>query len=574
MSARGTGRRRLFVAIALGLVALGAAVYLPVAGHPFVGFDDDFVIVGNPGLRLGFGAAGLRWALTTGYAGNWTPLTWLSLMLDYRLHGLSPTGYHLENVALHVASALLLFAFLLRTTGALWRSAAAAAVFTVHPLHVEAVAWAASRKDVLSGLCFFLALLAHARYAARPGAGRYLALLAACALGLAAKPMLVTLPGVLLLVDLWPLGRLRWPGGPDATGAARGFADVGWGRAALEKLPVLGLAAVSALATWLAQSDAAATVPLARLPLGPRVENALVSVLRYVSQALWPSGLAVYYPHPEGGIPPALAGAAGLAVAAATLGALLALRRRPWLGVGWLWFLGMLVPVSGLVQVGSQAMADRYAYLPLVGLSLIPVWGLPEVFARLRLPRPSLPALASVWLALLTVAAAAQVRTWRDSETLFEHALAVTGPNPVVEAHLGAALLAEGHLDEGTRHLRAAVRLRPDWSDALNDLAWTLATHPELPREDPAEPVRLAAHAAQLTGWSDPRVLDTLAAAQAAAGRLDDAEATTRRALPLARAQRRSELASSLERRLIEIQTQRTGGGAAGAETGRGESAR
>ncbi len=549
-------RRRL--ANALGLVGLVAAVYAPVAGHPFVGFDDDFVIVGNPGLRLGFGGAGLRWALTTGYAGNWTPVTWLSLMLDQRLHGLSPAGCHVLNVALHAASTLLLFAFLVRTTGALWRSAAAAAVFAVHPLHVEAVAWASSRKDVLSGVCFFLALLAHARYATRPGVGRLAALVAVCALGLAAKSMLVTLPCVLLLVDVWPLGRLRLPGAGSTRSEPGRFGTVGWRPALLEKVPIFALAAATALATVLAQSDASATVPLDRLPLGPRLANALVSLLLYVRNAVWPTDLAVFYPHPEAGIPLARAAAAGLALAAVTFAALAAARRRPWLAVGWLWFVGMLVPVLGLVQVGSQAMADRYAYLPLVGLSFLPIWGLPELWARLRLPPRLLPALAGAWIALLALGAAAQVGVWRDSESLFEHALRVTGPNPVVEAHLGAALVGEGRVEEGVRHLREAARMRPDWTEALNDLAWALATHPELTREDPGEAVRLAAHAAQLTGWRDPRVLDTLAEAQRAAGRLDDAEATTRRALPLARAQGRSDLATNLERRLSELRAQQS----------------
>jgi tetratricopeptide (TPR) repeat protein len=439
--------------VALALAALVAAAFAPAAQNGFVLLDDQTYIVANPHLRGGFTAEALRWAFGESYASNWSPLTWLSHLLDVRLFGLDPRPHHLESVLLHAANAVLLFLALRGLTGRLWASALAAALFGAHPLRVESVAWAAARKDLLAGLCWMLALGAWVRYARRPSAARYGAVLAALALGLMAKPTLVTLPFVLLLLDWWPLGRLR----PRRDGSSRSA------RLVAEKIPLFLLAAASAALTWRAQASWGAMDYLGDLSLAERCANALVSYVAYLGTAVWPAGLAVYYPHPGHALGAARPVAAALLLLALSALALAGARRRPWLAAGWLWYLGTLVPMIGLVQVGAQARADRYTYLPLIGVALAAAWSLADVAGRRPRLRTAAAVLALAALCALAAASRAQTALWRDDRTLFGHAAAVTRGNWLAEMNLGAAFGAQGEHAAALEHFEAALRIRPDY---------------------------------------------------------------------------------------------------------------
>lgn len=441
-----TDRRRRVVALAL--FALAAAVFAPAVRGDFVLLDDLTYVVDNPHLREGLGAAGLRWALTTGYAANWHPLTWVTHLAAFDLFGLDPRGHHLVNVLLHAANAALLFALLRSLTGRLWPSALAAALFAVHPLRAEAVAWVSARKDVLSGLCWLLALGAWTRHARSPSASRYLAALALFALGLAAKPVVVTLPLALLILDAWPLGRHR---------------AVSWTRLALEKVPFLVLAAASALVTWRVQAAAGALDPLAGLSLADRAANALAGYAVYLRHAFWPEGLAVLYPH-AGAAADLRGPLAGLVLLLAVTALAFRWRRRwPWLAAGWSWYLVVLLPMIGIVQVGVQASADRYTYLPLIGIGLVVSWGAAGVAARSARVRSAVVAVALAAVAALSCAARVQTATWRDDVALFGRAVAVTRGNWLAHLNLGAALGARGEHERALEQFRAALRIRPDY---------------------------------------------------------------------------------------------------------------
>jgi tetratricopeptide (TPR) repeat protein len=443
--------------VAAGLAVATVAVYFGVWDHAFLSFDDGLYIVDNPFLREGLSATGLRWAATTGFGANWFPVTWLSLLLDYELHGLEPAGYLATNLVIHVLSSVLLFLVLARMTQAPGRSAFVAGVFALHPLHVESVAWASERKDVLSGLFWMLTLGAWARYAARPSATRYVAVFVALALGLMAKPMLVTLPFVLLLLDDWPLGRLRSPEGRIEPARLR--------RLAVEKLPLLALVVASSVITLIVQRAGGAMRTLDHVPLDERLGNALVAYVRYIGKAFFPSGLAVFYPHPESALPLWQPLAAAAFLVGVSVFAFLGWRRRPYLFMGWFWFVGTLVPVIGLVQVGNQAIADRYTYLPLIGLSIAVTWGAVEAAGR-ALPRPALRFAGALVLAVLGGTAWLQVRHWRDDITLFSHAIAVTSDNMVAHTTLGYALIEDGRADEAAAHLEEAIRIAPRYAEA------------------------------------------------------------------------------------------------------------
>jgi protein O-mannosyl-transferase len=489
------------LAVAALLTAGTLLLYARVASFGFLHVDDDRYVTDNPWVRRGLSWDGLAWAATTLDVSNWHPLTWLSHMLDVQLFGLAPGAHHLVSAVLHAVNVGLLFLALLRMTGATGRSAFVAAVFAAHPLHVESVAWVSERKDLLSTLFGLLMLLAYASYAARPAWRRYALVVACHAASLLAKPMWVTAPFLLLLLDAWPLGRWsRSPPGPDHP-AVPGISSAA--RLVAEKLPLLALSAVSCVMTVIAQGRGGSVVG-AELGLGARVANALVSYVRYLGKAFWPSSLAAFYPHPAHGLTWAQVSAAAGLLAVITWVALRAWRAAPWLAVGWLWFLGTLVPVIGLVQVGMQAMADRYMYLPLVGLAVAVAWEGERWARRAGAARALAPA-AVLMVAVLAGLAWRQLGFWSDQVNLFRHAVEVTGPNPrarlfLAQGHLAAGAYAEaaaqlaeatrldpgdprarknygyalfrlGQVDEAIAQLRAAVALDPDYAEAHGNLA-------------------------------------------------------------------------------------------------------
>jgi tetratricopeptide (TPR) repeat protein len=452
-------RSRRAVSVTAALIVLGVAiVYAPVRDFGFVTFDDPEYVSKNVHVRPGLRWDGVVWAFTRAWAANWHPLTWLSHMADWSLFGAWAGGHHLTSVALHATSSVVLLLALVRLTRAPWESAVAAAAFALHPLRVESVAWVSERKDVLATLGWVLAMLAYARYVERPSVARYAAVAAAAGAGLLAKPMVVTLPMALLLLDAWPLRRL---------------ASDPW-RAVLEKLPLLALSVLVAWTTFRVQSEAGAVTSVEAMPMGLRLENALVSYATYVGMTLWPRGLAMFYPL-------AVFDAATLAVAALTLVAITAIavrerRRRPYLLVGWLWYLGTLVPVIGIVRAGDQAMADRFTYIPSIGLGLMGAWALGEVARRSVPARQAVTAAVAAVLLVWVGAARAQVETWRDDRALYEHALAVTTNNHVAHGNLGLLLLDEGRTDEAIAQFRAAVAANGRASKPHLNLGVGLAT--------------------------------------------------------------------------------------------------
>ncbi len=431
-------------------------VFSQTVGFDFVNFDDFDYVYENPHVARGLTPQGIVWALTGTHSDNWHPLTSLSYLLDYEFYGLAPWGYHLTNVLLHGAAAILLFLVLRRMTGDLWPSAFVAAVFAIHPLRAESVAWVSERKDVLSGLLFILTLGAYVEYVRHPfSLLRYLAVVVLFALGLMSKPMLVTLPFVLLLLDHWPLKRLA----------------LTW-RLVAEKVPLLVLSAASCVVTRLAQSEAVQSID--RLSLTSRIENALVSCVGYVGNFFCPLGLAAFYPHPGDSLPSWEIGGALLLLVAIGVGLLACRRKFPYLPVGWFWYLGMLVPVIGLVQVGQQAMADRYTYLPQIGLAIGLAWGAKQVCERWP-SRAWLCGVASA-LVLATFMGCAwrQTSYWRDSETLWTRALDCTSGNVVAHVNLGVALHDQGRLDEAIDQYHDALAIKPHDVMAHNHLGVAL----------------------------------------------------------------------------------------------------
>ncbi len=552
-------RREFLVGVLLAVATL--AVYSQVVGYDFVNYDDPDYVTDNPYVRSGLTWAGLSWAVTTGYASNWFPLTWLSHMLDCQLWGLRPGAHHLTNVVLHTANALLLFALLRGISGALWPSAAVASFFALHPLHVESVAWVAERKDVLSTLFWMLTLLAYWRYARQPSLRRYLLVPVLLALGLMAKPMLVTLPLVMLLLDVWPLGRLplaRRPGASEGTAApaversarrqdARPGRDrrtrkarrsealprararrAAWPpglRLVLEKLPFVALATASSVVTFAVQLHGGAVAAVDALPLEVRVANALVSYAAYLGKMIYPAGLVIFYPHVP--LPAWQVVGAGLALVAGSLLVIRLAPRRPWLLVGWLWYVVTLLPVIGLVQVGDLAMADRYTYVPLIGPFIMLAWSAAELARRRPAWRSMLAASAGVLLAGCAVATGLQLRYWRSSMTLFEHAVEVIPDSYVAQLSLGNALAEQGRLDDAIAHYSAALRVKPDLAKAHGNLGVILARQGKL-----EEAVAHYAEALRLNP-DLPETHNNLGAALAERGRIEEAIAHYDRALRL-----------------------------------------
>jgi Tfp pilus assembly protein PilF len=592
----------------------------------FVGSDDDLYVYENPHVLAGLTRSSIAWAFSTGYYAWWHPITWLSHMLDVELFGVKPAGHHAMSLLLHLANTLLVYGLLSRMTGARARSAAAAALFALHPLRVESVAWVSERKDLLGAFFGLLAIAAWVRWARGRKKVGYAASLLFFALSLASKPMLVTLPFLLLLLDWWPLA--RW-----SRSAARALV--------LEKLPYLALSAAASVVTYATQQHGRAMM---MLPFAVRLDNAVLSYLRYIGKLFYPVGLAILYPHPAITHGWLTAGAA-LLLLSITAACFFFGRRYRYLVTGWLWYLGALVPVLGLVQVGRQAMADRYTYVPGIGLLVIVVWGVADLTRRWPRRRTVLTCVSAATLVALSVLTFLQIRTWRDTTTLFEHALRVTESNPFIEVALGRWSDAIGHLEETLRiqpdspemlytlgaalestgrvaeaadRYQAALRLKPDYAEAHSnlgllllrqgkaaealphlretarldaggtqaraDLASCLAAlgkHEDASRElsealrlspdsapvlsrlavelaltagaDPAraaEAIARARTACELTQWRDPALLDLLARIQAGAGRFDEAQQTTRRAIALAQQSNARDLAGRLEKRL------------------------
>jgi tetratricopeptide (TPR) repeat protein len=472
--------------ILLGLAVVTFGIYAQVIGHHFINLDDPAYITENAMVNRGVTLDGLAWAFTTFHFGYWHPLTWIAHMIDSQLFGMFAGGHLLVNALFHVADTLLIFWFLLRTTHWRWPSALVAALFALHPSHVESVAWACELKSTLSTFFGLLSLIAYVRYAEAPSIRRYAWVAIMLAFGLLAKPMLVTWPFVMLLLDYWPLGRLAAvipskveaatqpsqvarPGFPSRRESSKLIprgpsTSLGMTirKLVVEKLPLFVLVTASAVVTTISASRNGAVRTLAREPIALRLSNALVSYANYLRRAFWPNDLAVYYPFPEAGIPAWQIIGAALLLIAITAFCFFQRKIRPYLIVGWLWFLGTVVPVIGLLQAGGQTMADRYFYIPSIGLFIAIVFGLADVAERRRVAPWLSAAIANVVLVVLAILTNAQIRLWRDSFTLFEHTLAVTPPNPFIEYDLGLAFAESNRYDEAAPHFEKAVQIRPN----------------------------------------------------------------------------------------------------------------
>ena len=597
----------LTVAICLSLAALTWSIFGQTLWHAFVDYDDDVYVYANPIITSGLTLRGVVWAFTHVHAGNWHPITTISHMLDCQLFGLKAGGHHFGNVLLHTIAVILLFLVLNKMTAAIWRSAFVAAVFAVHPLRVESVAWIAERKDVLSGVFFMLTLAVYLRYVRKRTLGRYAVLAITFACGLMTKPMLVTVPLVLLLLDYWPMQRII------DRPTLRNLV--------LEKIPLLFLSVASSIATILAQRG-----PISEMepfPFTWRIANAVVTYQTYIWQMFWPTRLAVFYPHPENHLP-----VSAIIFATATLiaitGLAIALRRtRPHFFVGWFWYLGMLVPIIGVFQTGMQGHADRYTYLPQIGLYVLLTWAIADALRSWRYRRSLLIAGAAIVLVALARNTQSQMRNWRDSEALWRRALAVTSNNHVAHNNLAVLLQRRGKLDEAISHYRqalsirsssgqaryspglarahsnlagallrkgevdkamaeceAALKLRPANADAhtnlgnallqkgsvaqaihhyeealetapasaptLNNLAQVFATSKDAQFRNGSRAIELAKRADEFSGRRNPEFIRTLAAAYAEAGQFSEAIEAAERGLKLSIAQGNSALANDL----------------------------
>jgi tetratricopeptide (TPR) repeat protein len=594
----------LTIGICIALASLTWLVFGQTLRHDFVNYDDPRYVYENTRITSGLSISGIAWAFTHIHSMNWHPLTTISHMLDCQLYGLKAGWHHFTNVLLHTLAAILLFLALRQMTEAAWRSAFVAAIFAIHPLRVESVAWVAERKDVLSGVCFMLTLLAYVYYTRAPSLRRYLGVALVFVLGLMSKPMLVTLPLVLLVLDYWPLSRI----GGQRSGTGRQLI-----MPVVEKIPLIALSAVSSFVTLLAQKGAVGWTE--QLPIAARINNAVVSYAAYIWQMFWPVRLAVFYPHPEHRLPLVEIISCLLLLICITAVAVALRKQRPYLITGWLWYLGMLVPVIGLVQVGWQGRADRYTYLPQIGLYIAATWGVADLTAFYKHQRTILSTAAILVIGSLSLCAWVQTTYWRDSETLFRHALAVTANNDVAENNLGIVFLGQGKVDDAISLLQAAVDLRPDnspahenlakallqkgqvsdalihyrkllelqpdnievhnivgtvltqqgrvgegveeWQkvlaiqpdngNAMSNLAWVFATSPDESLRDGAKAVQLAERALHISARRIPILFRTLAAAYAESGRFSEAIQTAKRGIELANSQGNSGLATELQ---------------------------
>ncbi len=629
--------------IYIGLAMLTLGIFLPAVRFDFVNYDDPDYVFQNSQVLRGLTWDNLVWAFTTGAASNWHPLTWLSLMLDRECFGPGPAGFHFTNVILHTVNTLLLFTVLRIMTKARWASAFAAALFAVHPLHVESVAWIAERKDVLSTLFWMLTLWSYYRYTQKGTAARYLLTLLVFALGLMAKPMLVTLPLILVLLDYWPLQRLdpfHW----------NHFLKSLW-----EKIPFFLLTVLACTATILAQFRGDTIANLTKIPLSIRLSNAVLTYWRYLAKMVWPADLSFFYPYPADtgkGTWWTETAAASIGLILATILLIFAGRKYKYLFTGWLWYLVTLVPVIGLMHVGSQAYANRYTYIPLTGIFILAAWGFPALLAQFRYRNTLLTGAALLILALFSFRTVIELGYWKNSITLCRRAIEVTQRNFMAEILLGQALYQEGHIDEAITHFQESIRLQPDngyahynlgliavkqarlddavryfqqatrikptndsaWCSlgfallrqgkpkealsplreavrlnpaseishfhlacvleqlqnhkeavvhyrqsirlkpdnpvVLNGLAWLLATSGQSEIQNPLEAIRLAETACRLTEHKDPILLDTLAAACAAAGRFSDAVQYQKLALEILETSKNPAIQADFQKRL------------------------
>jgi Flp pilus assembly protein TadD len=592
--ARPGSRRAIWIGAVLVLVTLLA--YWPVRKCGFVTIDDDLYVTRNSNVLHGLTLEDLRWAFTTRHTGNWHPLTWISHMTDCQVFGVNPAWHHTVNLLFHAANCLLLFLVLRLMTGAVWRSALVAALFAWHPMHVESVAWVSERKDVLSTFFGLLAMGAYVRYAQikndpaerekiqnegtklKSGSGAlwyYGTAMVFYAMSLMSKSMLVTLPFVLLLLDYWPLRRsterkvvgdgLSAEGGVPITELGKG-----WGWLVMEKLPFLALAAISSFVAYRTQAEGGAISPTGLMPIQERLCNVPIAYVTYIQKLLWPTRLCVLYPFMYSRSREMAALAVMLLLIASGVAVMWG-RGRRWLAVGWFWFLGTLVPVIGFVQVGTQTLADRYSYIPYVGLFIIVAWGLADVAARIRPLRPVIVTVAVCALIACVACTRHQIRYWKDSLTLFDRALAIGGDNLVIltcqakalmeadryeeavaqirksleirpysapiELQLGYALEHMNRIDEALQHYRAAASMNPSLPDPFNNLAWILATTDDPKLTNATDAVEYARRACSLSHDQNARFVSTLAAAYAAAGRYDEAIATLHQSSQIAAAQ-------------------------------------
>jgi Flp pilus assembly protein TadD len=514
--------------ILLGLAVVTFGIYAQVIGHRFIIMDDLSYIEENPMVNRGFTLGGLAWAFTTFHEGNWHPLTWIAHMIDGQLFGIFAGGHLLVNALIHVANTLLVFWFLFGTTRARWSSALVAALFALHPLHVESVAWAAELKDTLSTFFGLLSLIAYTRYAEAPSIRRYAWVFITLALGLMAKPMLVTWPFVMLLLDYWPLGRFHGQRGDQRLRGASHSEAATVGQLIVEKIPLFALVAAFAVITSVAQSYAGAVRTFTEVSVTLRLSNALVSYAKYLLLTFWPNDLAVFYPFPAGGIPAWQIIGAALLLIGITAFCLFQWKIRPYLIVGWLWFMGTLVPVIGLVQVGGQAMADRYFYIPSIGLFIAIVFGLADIAKRRRIAPWIGAAIANAVLVILATVTNAQIQRWSNSFTLFEHTLAVAPRNVAIENLLGYALQRSGQLDEAAAHFEKALRMKPDEYMSLLNMSFNCFYQGRVP--EAIEYVQAA-----IRSQADaPRAHDLLGMALAKQNRNEAAIDELRRAVELA----------------------------------------
>jgi Tfp pilus assembly protein PilF len=480
--------RREFL-VGLFLVIVPLLVYGQIGNHPFIDFDDDIYVTRNHHVQAGVTPNSIAWAFSFEDKDKtyWHPVTWLSHMLDCQLYGLRPGMHHLTSLMLHIANGLLLFLVLKQITGTLWRSAFVAALFALHPLNVDSVAWVAERKNILSTFFWMLTLLTYAGYTKRPGVFRYLLTFFIFALGLMAKPMLVTLPFVLLLLDYWPLKRLSFENSRDDNGKHKEpLRSHGkrWLvlRLVLEKGPFLMLSVFAVYFLSSSVRGLGTVASLESVPMKLRIANALVSYIKYIGKTIWPQNLAVFYPYPSG-VPIWQAICALMVLICISIVVIWLIKARPYLGVGWMWYLGTLVPVIGLVQVGLwPAMADRFVYVPLIGLFIMIAWGIPELVKSHRYKEKGLALAAVAILLLLTVVSWSQARYWHSSVALFEHTLDLTEDNYVIHNNLGFALAEMNHIPDAIRHYSEALQINPEYEKAHNNIGTAFILQGQLER--------------------------------------------------------------------------------------------